>query len=73
MIIKGLSKNQRKHADAIWNLDATLKVKHYVYSQTGKNWIDANVALHMMLAEALDECTFESDENFTKLLRKLKS
>lgn len=73
MVIKGLSRNQRKHADAIWNLDTTYGVNRYLYGQKGKDWVDANVALHMMLAEALDECTFESDEKFTTLLRKLKS
>lgn len=73
MEIKGFSKNQKRHADAIWNLDVTDKVHKYLYRQKGKDWVDANVALHMLLAEALDECTFESDENFTILLRKLKS
>jgi hypothetical protein len=43
-----------KHADILWQLQSQEEVEFYLSGLFNKDWADAQIALHMIAAEAID-------------------
>ncbi|NCP98142.1 hypothetical protein GW796_07460 [archaeon] len=53
--IDDLTDNQMKHADVMWYLEDIEEIEFYMLPIVGKDWVDAQIALHMLRAESLDD------------------
>lgn len=64
--------NQKKHIDAFWGMHDKRQVDIYLQAQNGKDWIDANIALNMLIAETLDVALpNEEDPAFVAYLKSM--
>jgi hypothetical protein len=66
--INGFTENQAKHADIIWAIESQEEVQVYLNALDGIDWIDANIALNMICAEAMD--SVDNLEDASELLAK---